>query len=121
MAGTGTGGSVANEDAASLSQRAGEMRENLSFLLEASNPSFVYFLETRNRGVFLRAAPIDVSKIIREMLFDRMRATIMTSATLTVEGSFDYVKGRLGVPEADSVRVLARHVDRHVVVENLDG
>ena len=27
------------------------------------------------------------------MLFDRMRATVMTSATLTVEGSFDYVQG----------------------------
>jgi ATP-dependent DNA helicase DinG len=39
------------------------------------------------------------------MLFDRMRATVMTSATLTVEGSFDYVKGRLGVDDADSLRV----------------
>jgi ATP-dependent DNA helicase DinG len=29
----------------------------------------------------------------------------MTSATLTVAGSFDYVKGRLGVPHAGSVRV----------------
>ena len=55
--------------------------------------------------MFLRAAPIDVSQIINEMLFNRMRATIMTSATLTVEGSFDYVKGRLGVHEADFVRV----------------
>ena len=105
MAGTGTGGSIANEDAASLSQRAGEMRENLSFLLEASNPSFVYFLETRNRGVFLRAAPIDVSSIIREQLLDRMRATILTSATLTVAGSFEYVKRRLGADDANQLRV----------------
>ena len=35
----------------------------------------------------------------------RKRATVMTSATLTVEGRFDYVKGRLGVPDAASVRV----------------
>jgi len=105
MAGTRTGGSIANEDAASLSQRAGEMRENLSFLLEASNPSFVYFLETRNRGVFLRAAPIDVSSIIREQLLDRMRATILTSATLTVAGSFEYVKRRLGADDANQLRV----------------
>jgi ATP-dependent DNA helicase DinG len=105
MAGTGTGGSIANEDAASLAQRAGEMRESLSFLLEASNPSFVYFLETRNRGVFLRAAPIDVSSIIREQLLDRMRATILTSATLTVAGSFEYVKRRLGADDANQMRV----------------
>jgi ATP-dependent DNA helicase DinG len=104
-AGTNEPGAQPNEDAATLGRRAGELRDNLTFLLEASDSAYVYFLETRNRGVFLRAAPIDVSHIINEMLFNRMRATIMTSATLTVEGSFDYVKGRLGVPHADSLRV----------------
>ena len=104
-AGTEDAGAQANEDAATLARRAGELRDNLTFLLEAADPAFVYFLETRNRGVFLRAAPIDVSAIVREMLVDRMRATVMTSATLTVEGSFDYVKGRLGIEDADSVRV----------------
>ncbi|HWI17749.1 MAG TPA: ATP-dependent DNA helicase [Vicinamibacterales bacterium] len=104
-AGSDEPGAQPNEDAATLARRAEEMRDHLTFLLEAADASYVYFLETRNRGVFLRAAPIDVSKIIREMLFDRMRATIMTSATLTVEGSFDYVKGRLGVHDADSLRV----------------
>ena len=32
---------------------------------------YVYFLETRGRGVFLRASPIDVSAIVRELLLDR--------------------------------------------------
>jgi len=104
-AGSDEAGAQVNEDAATLARRAAELRDHLTFLLEAANPSFVYFLETRNRGVFLRAAPIDVSHIINEMLFNRMRATIMTSATLTVAGSFDYVKGRLGVSDADCVRV----------------
>ncbi len=105
MAGSGAAGTVANEDAASLAKRAAELREHLSFLLEASNPAFVYFLETRNRGVFLRAAPIDVSSIIRTQLLDRMRATVLTSATLTVEGSFEYVKRRLGADDATGLRV----------------
>ena len=104
-AGTEETGAQLNEDAATLARRAVELRDHLRFLLEASDPGFVYFLETRNRGVFLRAAPIDVSALVREMLFDRMRATVMTSATLTVEGSFDYVKGRLGVDDAESLRV----------------
>ena len=104
-AGTAEAGAQINEDAATLARRAAELRDHLRFLLEASDPGFVYFLETRNRGVFLRAAPIDVSALVREMLFDRMRATVMTSATLTVEGSFDYVKGRLGVNDAESLRV----------------
>ena len=104
-AGTEETGAQHNEDAATFARRAAELRDHLTFLLEASNPSFVYFLETRNRGVFLRAAPIDVSHLIREMLFTRMKSTIMTSATLTVAGSFDYVKGRLGAEDADAIRV----------------
>jgi ATP-dependent DNA helicase DinG len=104
-AGTAEAGAESNEDAATLARRAAELRDHVNFLLEAGNPAYVYFLETRNRGVFLRAAPIDVSSIIREMLIGRMRSTVMTSATLTVEGSFDYVKGRLGVEDADTVRV----------------
>ena len=68
-----------------------------TFLLRADDADFVYFLETRGRGVFLRASPIDVSSTIRSLLLDRMDATVLTSATLTVDGSFDYVKSRLGV------------------------
>jgi len=104
-AGASEAGSIANEEAATLARRAAEMRQSLSFLLEASNPSFVYFLETRHRGVFLRAAPIDVSAIIREQLLDRMRATVLTSATLTIAGSFEYVKRRLGADDANQMRV----------------
>ncbi len=98
-------GAEANEDAASIARRAAETRDNLRFLLEASDPEYVYFLETRGRGVFLRGAPIDVSAIIKELLIDRMRATVLTSATLTVDGSFDYVRGRLGIGEATTLRV----------------
>jgi ATP-dependent DNA helicase DinG len=104
-AGSDEPGAQKNEDAETVARRAEELRDDLTFLLEAADPAYVYFLETRNRGVFLRAAPIDVSAIVREMLIDRMRATVMTSATLTVEGRFDYVRGRLGVPDADCVRV----------------
>ena len=39
------------------------------------------------------------------MLFDRMKATVLTSATLAVDGSFDYVKGRLGIGRAAEVRL----------------
>ena len=69
-----------------LARRAEEIRDQLRFLLDASDLNFVYFLELRGKGVFLRAAPIDVSAIVRESLFQRMQTTILTSATLTVDG-----------------------------------
>ncbi len=93
------------EDVAAVGRRAGETRDALVFLLRAGDPDYVYYLETRGRGVFLRASPIDVSTIVREVLIDRMQATILTSATLSVAGSFDYVRRRLGVREAGEVRL----------------
>lgn len=96
LAATGADAGAA-EDLLALARRAGEIRDQLRFLMSASDPRHVYFIEARGRGVFLRAAPIDVADILQEVLFDRMRATVLTSATLTVEGSFAYVRGRLGI------------------------
>jgi ATP-dependent DNA helicase DinG len=93
------------EDVIALGRRAAELRDDLRFLLRADDPKYVYFLETRGRGLFLRAAPIDVSDIVRKLLIDRMQATVLTSATLTVDGSFDYVRARLGIAEAQEIKL----------------
>jgi ATP-dependent DNA helicase DinG len=66
---------------------------------------YVYFAEFRGKGIFLRASPIDVSAIVKELLFDRMRTTVLTSATLTVDTRFDYIRQRLGITRADEVRL----------------
>jgi ATP-dependent DNA helicase DinG len=95
----------AAEDVVAIGRRAGEIRDELKFLLRANDPDYVYYLESRGRGVFLRASPIDVSTVVRELLLARMHATVLTSATLSVGGSFDYVRARLGVREADEVRL----------------
>jgi ATP-dependent DNA helicase DinG len=91
---------AASEQIAALARRAGEVRTELRFLMRASEPEYVYFVEFRGRGVFLRASPIDVSAIVRELLIDRMRTTVLTSATLTVDGSFGYIRDRLGIRSA---------------------
>ena len=91
-------------DLMGFSRRARELRDELRFILRANEPDYVYFHESRGRGLFLRAAPIDVSNILRDVLFDRMKATVLTSATLTVEGTFDYVRGRLGLEKTRSTQ-----------------
>ena len=93
------------DDAGALARRAGELRDELRFLMRTGDPDYVYFVETRGRGVFLRAAPIDVSKIVRTLLLDRMRSTVLTSATLTVDGRFDYIRDRLGIGDAAELRL----------------
>ena len=93
------------EDLRAIARRAGEIRDHLAFLVRAGDPDFVYYLETRGRGLALRASPIDVSSIVRELLLDRLPATVLTSATLAVAGSFAYLRGRLGIADADEIRV----------------
>ncbi len=92
-------------DVLAIGTRAGELRKDFAFVLQADDPGYVYYLEVRGRGVFLRASPIDVSNIVREVLFDRMTGTVLTSATLTVDRSFEYVRGRLGIRKAEELRL----------------
>ena len=54
------------DDLIALAARVAELRQELTVLLRACDPDFVFFLETRGRGLFLRAAPIDVSRIVRD-------------------------------------------------------
>jgi ATP-dependent DNA helicase DinG len=93
------------DDVRGLARRAGELREHARFLLRATDPGFVFFLEIRGRGVFLRATPIDVAALVREHLLERPRTVVLTSATLAVNGSFEYVRGRLGIEDAEEIRL----------------
>ncbi|MYI74932.1 MAG: ATP-dependent DNA helicase, partial [Acidobacteria bacterium] len=93
------------EELAALARRAGELRKQIAFLLDASETGFVYFLERRGKGVFLRAAPIDVSDIVRELILERADGTVLTSATLAVDDTFDYFRGRLGITDAHEMRL----------------
>ncbi len=97
--------SKSGEDAATLARRAGQLRDDLRFLLRGGDDAYVYFVEFRGRGTFLRASPIDVSTIVRDLLLDRMHTTVLTSATLTVDGKFDYLRERLGIGQADEIRL----------------
>ena len=104
----GSEAAVAGADAdelRSLARRAGEIRGDLRFLLRASEEDFVYFVETRGHGIVLRAAPIDVSALVRDTVISARTSTVLTSATLTVDGSFEYVRRRLGIGQARELRL----------------
>lgn len=67
----------------------------------------VYWLErvgAADRLVF-RSAPLDVSGLLQDKLFKRPRTTVLTSATLAIDGSCGYVAKRLGLPDAQSLIV----------------
>ncbi len=86
-----------------LAGRTLALTSDVAFLMRAETDDHVYFAETRGRGVFLRAMPIDVSGRLKELLFDELRAAVLTSATLAVDGGFAYVKDRLGIVPSDEL------------------
>ena len=88
------------EELTRMARRSFELRQELSFLFESDEKNFVYWYERRHKGVFLTATPIDVSQILRERLFEKFDTVILTSATLTVGGRFDYIRQRLGIDHA---------------------
>jgi ATP-dependent DNA helicase DinG len=86
-----------------LASRAEQLRTELTFALAAADDGYVFFVEARGRGVFLRATPIEVGPLLRELLFDRVRAAVLTSATLAVDGGFQYLKSRLGIDSTEEL------------------
>ena len=88
------------EELTRIARRSFEIRQDLTFLFESNERNFVYWFERRGKGVFLAATPIDVSQILREKLFEAFDTVILTSATVTVAGRFEFIRQRLGLDHA---------------------
>jgi ATP-dependent DNA helicase DinG len=68
-------------------------------LIGMEEEGHVYWFEG-GESPSLNSAPVDVSSYLREHVFDGETPAVLTSATLTVAGSFDYIRGRLGLSSA---------------------
>jgi ATP-dependent DNA helicase DinG len=90
-------------DAESIVRRTRQLRFDLNFLIKGEDKKFVYWLERRGRGVFLRASPIDVSGLLQDKLFEKVPTVILTSATLSSAGNFNFIRERLGLDQAEEM------------------
>lgn len=85
-------------------RRQDEAQESLLRLEELLTPTErerVYWIDPGGpAGVTLRTTPLAVGRHLRESLFTSKRSVVLTSATLSVLGSFDLVADKLGVPAA---------------------
>jgi ATP-dependent DNA helicase DinG len=107
------------EEAPGLKRRVERLRSELQFMLESNDSNMVYWLERRisgptdrsqasgrssgfraqSRTTFMQATPIDVSELLRELVFEQIPTVVLTSATLTVQGGFEHLRRRLGLQE----------------------
>ena len=82
-----------------LGRVAAELAWSLNEILAQKNDSLVYWYESNSQAAHLHGTPIEISPVLREFLFPKTGAVIMTSATLSVAGSFAYFRNALGVPK----------------------
>lgn len=84
-------------EAESVVRRIRQTRFDIAFIAKQADRNFVYWLEKRGRGIYLQASPVDVSSLLREKLFDKVETCVLTSATLSANSSFGFIRGRLGL------------------------
>ena len=101
--------SVNGDEVASYSDVALELRNHITRLHDLranansaiTNPEdgAVYWLEARTRGgdVALKCAPLHVGPLLDDHLFSQKKTVVLTSATLSTDNDFSYVRERLGL------------------------
>jgi DNA polymerase-3 subunit epsilon/ATP-dependent DNA helicase DinG len=84
-----------------------EITAKFAGALDTPEAGRVFWLERQGvqERVVFKSAPLDVSGLLHDRLFKKARATVLTSATLAVDGSCDYLARRLGIPDASSLIV----------------
>ncbi|AEP11107.1 ATP-dependent DNA helicase [Chloracidobacterium thermophilum] len=89
-----------------LESRARQLCERLLRIVQAQDANYVYWWERPSpRRFSLQATPIDIAALLREQLFHQVESVVLTSATLTADGSFAFIRSRLGLDESDELLI----------------
>ncbi len=92
-------------DLRSAERRTSAALVGLKLVLEPGDriDDYVRWLEMRGRGrrrnLALCAAPIELGPVLRESLWSHAETVVLSSATLTTRGRFDFMRERLGLSD----------------------
>ncbi|MDH3346449.1 MAG: hypothetical protein OEL75_04615, partial [Kiritimatiellaceae bacterium] len=84
------------------------LHQALAAFLKQSEEGHVYWagLEGRTRKqTVLHSAPVDVSALLYQMLFEEIPCVVMTSATLAVGDNLEWFRNRVGAMHCDELKV----------------
>jgi ATP-dependent DNA helicase DinG len=91
----------------SLYRRIDEIQNNLNGLVFEPRSDVIYWVEIHPTGrqMSLNAAPLHIGSLMQKYLWNEKSSIILTSATLTAAGEFDYLRGRLNADGAYELAV----------------
>jgi len=91
----------------SYSKKCVDISKAMSFILNHTKDDYVYWIEIskRKRAVkySLFAAPIEIAEELDKQLFSKIKPIILTSATLSVNNDFKFIKKSLGIKDCDEL------------------
>jgi DNA polymerase-3 subunit epsilon/ATP-dependent DNA helicase DinG len=92
-------------DMSNVYRRLAEAEANVSAMIIEPNDGTVYWIEVKpaNNRLSLNAAPLYVGSLIEKHLWREKSSVVLTSATMTAHGSFDYMRRTLGAEMADEL------------------
>lgn len=96
---------IKKEELAAAKRLVWEAEVLVKEFLTQPDPTLTYWIELstgRYSNVFLHAAPISIAESVAPKLFKKGTSVIMTSATLSVNGSLLYFQQRLGALDAET-------------------
>lgn len=84
-----------------LEQDLLDLNRAFDFCIKADEKHYVFWLDVpfneRNIDVMMYAVPLHIAEILENRLFKDLRSAVLTSATLSVDNSFNYFKSRVGL------------------------
>jgi len=88
-----------------LYRRFDEFQSNVNAMIFEPTHEQIYWadLQPDSDRLALHAAPLHIGSLMERYLWNEKTSVIVTSATLTTTGEFDYLKGRLNAQEADEL------------------
>ncbi|MFZ5883443.1 MAG: helicase C-terminal domain-containing protein [Chloroflexota bacterium] len=94
-------------DISNITRRLTEAEANITGMISKPNAGTVYWIEVQpnQNRLSLNAAPLSVAGLVEKYLWHEKRSVILTSATLTAHGEFQYLRNVLGADEADEMQL----------------
>ncbi len=94
-----------------LVDRAGELKQLLEQVFKMRDAGWLNWYEKRKKSLVFHASPLDISERMNELLYKKVQAVVFTSATLSTNGTFDYMRSRMGLPEGLMEGIYPSHFD----------
>ena len=90
---------------ANVFRRLSEAQTYLNSLVMEADPGYIYWAEIQPNTfrLSLQIAPLHIGPLMEKYLWHEKNSVILTSATLTTQGEFEYLRSRLNADEADEL------------------